>query len=551
MKLRIYILLILTCFAISSFAQEGGDETVVKRLGKNVKETLDSIKIKDRVKNTTSSVVISSLEAKAKRQEMKGDLEDATLIYLRVVNKYRESSDSLGVARTYNKIAALYVKRGNPQAAKAYFSLASRASGEEVDPGLVGFSPEITPDTGTEGQDPISPKSSSEDTTPMESNEPDRSSGSINPPPRRPRNPNAYEKILSQLHAEKDSADILRLMIEDQEKNILILQQEKEIEQAAREREKRFRWTLIGGVIIALFLAGLLYRQFLIKRKAHIQTEKALQDLATAHEQLKTTQTQLVDAEKMASLGLLTAGIAHEINNPINFISGNIEPLKQDITDIFAILQKHPEILEKEKELSYLKEEVVELLGGMEEGAHRTTEIVSGLRDFSRLDTDDLQQFDLQKGIESTLSLLRNELSDRIEVEKSYASLPLVEGFPGKINQVFMNVLTNAIQAISEKGTIGIITSYDAAQQQVQISILDNGKGMSQEIIAKAFDPFFTTKEVGEGTGLGLAISKGIIDQHGGSIEIKSEENVGTEVVIKIPEKFEQDSSAAASQPTS
>jgi signal transduction histidine kinase len=340
-------------------------------------------------------------------------------------------------------------------------------------------------------------------------------------------------------------------MIEDQEKNILILQQENEIEQAAREREKRFRWTLIGGVIIALLLAGLLYRQFLIKRKAHIQTEKALQDLATAHEQLKTTQTQLVDAEKMASLGLLTAGIAHEINNPINFISGNIEPLKQDITDIFAILQKHPEILEKETELSYLKEEVVELLGGMEEGANRTTEIVSGLRDFSRLDTDDLQQFDLQKGMESTLSLLRNELNDRIEIEKSYASLPLVEGFPGKLNQVFMNVLTNAIQAIPGKGTIGIITSYDAAQKQIQVSILDNGKGMSREIIAKAFDPFFTTKDVGEGTGLGLAISKGIVDQHGGSIEIKSEENVGTEVVIRIPEKFDQDSSSVAAPPRS
>jgi signal transduction histidine kinase len=239
----------------------------------------------------------------------------------------------------------------------------------------------------------------------------------------------------------------------------------------------------------------------------------------------------------MASLGLLTAGIAHEINNPINFISGNIMPLKQDIADIFEILDKHPQLVEAEKDLPFIKEEVIELLKGMEEGAARTSEIVSGLRDFSRLDTDDLQQFDIHTGIESTLTLLRNELKDRIEVEKSFAVLPAIDGYPGKINQVLMNVLTNAIQAIPEKGTIGIITAFDADKDQIQISILDNGKGIPAEIAGKVFDPFFTTKEVGEGTGLGLAISKGIIEQHSGKIKVKSEENVGTEVQIILPVK--------------
>lgn len=541
---RIFLFLFLAVCSLSLPAQETEDASGVKKLGREVKETLDSIRLKERFKNTTQGVVISSLEAKARRQESRGDLEEATLSYLRVVTKYRELQDSLGVASTYNKIASLYARRGNPQAAKAYLGLAAKASGEDTSPDLVSLNP--TGHTTGESEDPdtVVPKSTDKDNlntdsrTNQELSRPRETSPSVQ---QQSRNARGYEQILSQLKAEKDSSEILRLMIEDQWKNILILRQEKDLEQAAREREERFRWTLIGGVLVALMLALLLYRQFRIKRKAHLQTQAALQNLARAHEQLKSTQTQLVESEKMASLGLLTAGVAHEINNPINFISGNIEPLKQDIAEIFQVLDKHPSLFEKEKELAYIREEVTELLKGIEEGAERTAEIVSGLRDFSRLDTADLQAFDVHVGIESTLTLLRNELKDKIEVEKSFGTLPPMEGYPGKINQVLMNVLTNAIQSISEKGTIGIITSYDAAHEHIEISILDNGKGIPENIIGKIFDPFFTTKEVGEGTGLGLAISKGIIDQHGGSIGVKSELNVGTEVKITLPLKPPED----------
>lgn len=539
---RFFLLLILATCTLSLPAQESEEKSGVKKWGRGVKETLDSIKLKDRFKNTTQGVVISSLEGKARRQEGRGNLEDATLIYLRVVNKYRETQDSLGVASTYNKIASLYIRRGNPQAAKAYINLASKASGENDSPEFVGLTPPKPSTEQPKGPDSILPKSSNIDNPTTDSNPAGgvkRPRSRENVPPRRIEagNTRGYEKILSQLEAEKDSSEILRLMIEDQWKNILILQQEQEIQQAAQEREKRFRWTLIVGVIVALLLALLLYRQFRIKRKAHLQTQVALQNLAQAHEQLKATQTQLVESEKMASLGLLTAGVAHEINNPINFISGNIEPLKQDIADIFDVLDKHPQLFEQEKDLAYIREEVIELLNGMEEGADRTSKIVSGLRDFSRLDTDDLQQFDVHTGIDSTLTLLRNELKDRIEIEKSFGALPPIEGYPGKINQVLMNVLNNAIHAITGKGTIGVITAYDAKLEQIEICVLDNGRGIPKAIRGKIFDPFFTTKEVGEGTGLGLAISKGIIDRHGGKIEVKSEVNVGTEIKIILPVK--------------
>jgi len=550
MKFVVWVL--LSFFVTGVVAQESGG---LQNFGRNVKDAMDSIRLKDRFKNTTQGVVISSLEGKARRQEKKGNLEDATLIYLRVVNKYREASDSLGVARTYNKIASLYIRRNNPQIARSYMRLASEATGDINVEKLSALNPHVKPEPKA------APKTIDTTTAPPENSpEPNNATevsenelrdvyvettppAEVIPvqPPRRAAPSAGFESLLSQLEAQRDSADLLRLAIEDQEKNLLILQQQYELEQQYREREERFRWTLIGGVVAALLLALLLYRQFRIKRKAHIQTQAALDQLAEAHEELKETQMQLVDAEKMASLGLLTAGIAHEINNPINFISGNIEPLKEDIKDLFAMLKEAPP--EQEEELEFIKEEVKDLLAGIEEGAERTTEIVSGLRDFSRLDQNDLQEFDVHSGIASTLTLLRHELKDRIEIEKSFGELPKIEGFPGKINQVLMNGLNNAIQAIDGKGSIGIITAYDESRDTVSVSILDSGKGIPQEIVSKVFDPFFTTKEVGEGTGLGLAISKGIVEQHHGNIEIKSEINIGTELSIILPRKQPQDKS--------
>jgi signal transduction histidine kinase len=261
---------------------------------------------------------------------------------------------------------------------------------------------------------------------------------------------------------------------------------------------------------------------------------------------LKQTQSHLVQSEKMASIGLLTAGIAHEINNPINFVSGNVNPLKRNFNDVKKLVGFYEHLLEqtnqreaaaeRRKELN-LEENFSEsehLLEGIEEGSRRTALIVKGLRNFSRLDTENMKRVNINDGIESTLPLIQNKLSEKnIEVIKSLGSIPEIEGYPGQLNQVFMNLLTNAIDAINVNGKIFITTWSE--KNFAAISIRDTGKGMSEEVKQKIFDPFFTTKEVGKGTGLGLSISYGIIEKHKGKIEVKSESGKGTEFIILLP----------------
>jgi signal transduction histidine kinase len=245
----------------------------------------------------------------------------------------------------------------------------------------------------------------------------------------------------------------------------------------------------------------------------------------------------------MASLGQLTAGIAHEINNPVNFITANIFPLRRNIEDLIQLLHAYrqaqspqqvatAEALARQLDLPLLQQETSELLHGLQEGADRTAEIVSGLRIFARLDEDDLKTFDLHTGLDATLSLLKNRLTG-IEVLRDYGTLPPIAGFPGKINQVFMNVLTNAIQAMPQGGIIYLQTQQDG--EEAVIRIRDTGVGMNEMTRSRAFEPFFTTKDVGEGTGLGLSISLGIVTQHQGTITLQSLEGQGTEVEIRLP----------------
>ncbi|QMT59852.1 MASE1 domain-containing protein [Legionella sp. PC997] len=278
--------------------------------------------------------------------------------------------------------------------------------------------------------------------------------------------------------------------------------------------------------------------------KKNMQLNKTL-------ETLKQAETQLIQAEKMSSLGVLTAGIAHEINNPVNFISANIGPLKNDIDDIMKLLNKYeeinPEIPIKEKLLEITKyskeidlaltlQETHNLLDGIEEGARRTASIVKDLRTFSRLDEGDLKKTNIHENIDSTLTLLHNQFRDRIIINKNYGDIPEIECFPGKINQVFMNILTNAAHAIPEQGEITITTSKK--KNHILISIRDTGVGMTKETMAKIFEPFFTTKPVGKGTGLGLSISYSIIHEHHGTISIKSVLGKGSEFKITLPIKY-------------
>ena len=268
---------------------------------------------------------------------------------------------------------------------------------------------------------------------------------------------------------------------------------------------------------------------------------------------LKDTQSQLVDAEKMAALGQLTAGIAHEINNPINFVTSNIKPLELDINDLKDVIIKYEEIdltkdlkpqldeiesFKKQIDLDFVNKEIVTLLSGISEGAKRTAEIIRSLRNFSRLDESDTKPIDLNEGLESTIVLVRNNIPSHVTVIKDLGNLPKVECQAGKINQIFMNLISNAIQAIKSKSvqsqeeTITIRSWYEA--QQVKVSIKDSGIGMTEEVKHRIFEPFFTTKDIGEGTGLGLSIVFSIIETHKGNIEVITKPNEGTEFIITL-----------------
>ena len=276
--------------------------------------------------------------------------------------------------------------------------------------------------------------------------------------------------------------------------------------------------------------------------------ENQKKELELTLENLRSAQSQLIQSEKMASVGLLTAGIAHELNNPINFVSGNVNPLKRDLDILFAFIDEYDKtleandlknvILEIEKlknslDYSFLSKEIMSLLEGIEEGAIRTSTIVKGLRSFSRLDDDKCQFYDIHEGIDSTLILLHNKIKDRIKVRKEYGDLEKIECYPSKLNQVILNILNNSIQAIEGQGEILIQTIRSGIG--IKVIIKDSGKGMSPEVKEHIFEPFYTTKEVGEGTGLGLAISFGIIEQHRGNIDVISEPGKGTEFIISLP----------------
>ncbi len=282
-----------------------------------------------------------------------------------------------------------------------------------------------------------------------------------------------------------------------------------------------------------------------------LQNAASYRKTTQAFEDLKSAQMKLVEAEKMASLGIMTAGVAHEINNPVNFISAGIESLSENYNDFKTLVNKflafdgHKpdeklwlEIEELKNKLSptEMLEEMDELLSTIKNGARRTSEIVKGLRNFSRLDENEMKLANLEEGIDSTLVILNNQVKDRIEIIRAYGNIPEILCYPGQLNQVFMNILHNATQAIEGKGEIRIIT--EKVNNDVCIRFKDNGSGMPEEVRSHIFDPFFTTKAVGKGTGLGLSIAYGIIEKHNGTIEVKSEPGKGTEFIISLPVKI-------------
>lgn len=284
------------------------------------------------------------------------------------------------------------------------------------------------------------------------------------------------------------------------------------------------------------------------------QLVQANNDLTEALSTLKNTQAQLVNSEKMSSLGQLTAGIAHEINNPINFVTANIKPLQMDIEDLQSIILKYEQMdltdnvplqmeaveeYKKQIDFDYLKKEIEILLAGISEGANRTADIVKELRNFARVDEDQMKFTDLENGIDSTLLILKHKLSADVQTIREKGGIPLVECIPGKMNQIFMNIIVNALDAmkinVSKRLHSRLHIKTWTENQEVHISFKDNGTGISEARLNQIFDPFFTTKEVGEGTGLGLSITQSIIKQHNGTIKVVTKEGEGSEFIIILP----------------
>ncbi|MGB3513811.1 MAG: ATP-binding protein, partial [Microcoleaceae cyanobacterium] len=279
------------------------------------------------------------------------------------------------------------------------------------------------------------------------------------------------------------------------------------------------------------------------------QLEQSLKDLQDA-------QVQLVQSEKMSALGQMMAGIAHEINNPVGFIGGNIthaEEYLQDLIEHLNLYQKyylesHPEIAEhaEEIELEYLLEDFPEVISSMKTGVERIRNISTSMRTFSRSDTTQKVEFNLHEGIDSTLLILKHRLKDNkhrpeIKMIKNYGDLPEFLCFPGQLNQVFMNIIANAIDVFDEDQKIDnpqilILTKLTEDKKQVIVKIKDNGSGMPETVKQKIFEHLFTTKLVGKGTGLGLSISRQIVeDKHGGKIQCHSHLGTGTEFIICLP----------------
>ncbi len=348
------------------------------------------------------------------------------------------------------------------------------------------------------------------------------------------------------------------IQMEKYQKEIELYRTEKALEKEAQKR----RYLILVFIFLACLLI-LIVIGYISKQKDNRLLKQQKQSILNINKELKTkndavesgikklkdTQSKLVESEKMASLGQLTAGVAHEINNPVNFISSNIKPLKLSISEIMEILNEYRKLneteskesniqkakeLEEKYDIEYLIKELNTILAGINDGAERTKEIVLGLRNFSRLDKHQLKEIKLSEVIDSNLVLLRNQYKDRIQIQKLYdENIPCIQCYPGQLSQVIMNILNNAIQAIDGKGTISVKTRLSGKEAEILIS--DTGKGIPNDKLDNIFDPFYTTKEVGKGTGLGLSISYGIIQEHNGKIDVNSELEKGTTFTITLP----------------
>ncbi|TXT40542.1 MAG: signal transduction histidine kinase [Comamonadaceae bacterium] len=280
--------------------------------------------------------------------------------------------------------------------------------------------------------------------------------------------------------------------------------------------------------------------------------------LAVLIKELEATQAQLMQSERMASIGQLAAGVAHEINNPVGYVNSNLGSLQRYVADLLRLLSAYqnietelPEVardqviaLKKEIDYEFMQNDITELMNETLDGLKRVTRIVQDLKNFSHVGESENQWANLEDGLDSTLRVVWNELKYKAEVVKEYAGLPQIRCYPFQLNQVFMNLLVNASHAIQEKGKITVRTGFD--EGQVWIQVQDNGRGIPAENLQRIFDPFFTTKPVGKGTGLGLSLSYDIVKKHGGHIDVSSEPGQGSTFTVFLPRNTPEQTAATS-----
>ncbi len=312
--------------------------------------------------------------------------------------------------------------------------------------------------------------------------------------------------------------------------------------------DKKFNFRLFFLIIIPCLLVLLFFIIWNRKLSKEVHRRKQAQEaLNNAIKELKDTQTHLVQSEKMSTVGELTAGIAHEIKNPLNFIMMGMDGITNGVDAyekiITAYEKMHTKLTEQDiiyiqnlkenLDYHYYRYECESLTKSVQEGVENIHEITKSLNTFSYFAGKEMVLSNINDSLKSTLVILRNQYKYSIEIIKDFGDIPDIKCYPGKLNQVFVNIISNAIQAIEDKGTIHIKTYTE--DNYLKIQIKDSGKGMSKEVLDNIFTPFYTTKEIGKGTGLGLSISKNIIDEHKGTIDVSSEIGEGTEFIINLP----------------
>lgn len=543
----------------------------LSNLGRQVVEDLEEMvedgRMDEDVKNSAEEVTLSVLDWQARNAERRGNYAQAVKVYEQTLPYYLADGDTMAYRTTCTTISDLYTRLGNRLEADKYrdLSLGERDNQSTVTPDIaVPNAIEDLRDLVEENEAQEAEYAREEAAAQKEAqdyrNEAEAllRSGNVEASIDRMNKANELQDKLARSQRQRQLDSVRNAhFIESQLQEIELLTQQQSLQDQKIAEAKRSRNFLIVASALILAIAGLITYLFFTKRRAHKTLADTFFQLNKAHEDLKVTQTKLVEAEKMASLGQLTAGIAHEINNPVNFISGNLHPLREDLKDLMEILTLYEGTIKAKGleepfrealasreavDLDTVKEEINELMSGIEEGASRTSEIVQGLRTFARMDGGEPQHFDLHQGLDSTLALLKNQLTG-IEVIREYGELPEIEGYPGRINQVLMNLLSNAIQAMPDGGWLQLKTTQESPDE-ISISIQDTGEGMDEEIQQRIFEPFFTTKDVGKGTGLGLAISLGIIQQHHGNVVVESKKGQGTQIIVRLPIRQPADASS-------